>query len=97
MDAWLTVFTFQGGTLMLVLSCKVGQRIVIPTIGAEIVIVAIKGKSARVGVTALAEVAVNRVEVCRRPNGQPVETDMRWMTESSLEIGQEQVCWPATA
>ncbi len=60
---------------MLVLSCKVGQRIVIPTIEAEIAVVAIKGKSARLGITAPADVAVNRVEVCRRAAGEPVERE----------------------
>jgi carbon storage regulator CsrA len=60
---------------MLVLSCKVGQRIVLPTIEAEIAIVAIKGKSARLGITAPAEVVVNRVEVCRRATAEPAERE----------------------
>src|SRR5262245_5670224 len=68
---------FQGGTFVLVLSCKVGQRIVIPTIEAEIALVAIKGKTARLGIIAPADVAVYRVEVSRQPAGAPCEADTR--------------------
>ena len=62
---------------MLILSCKVGQRIVIPTIEAEIAVVAIKGKSARLGITAPADIAVHRVEIYRRSAGLPFEVDTR--------------------
>jgi carbon storage regulator len=51
---------------MLVLSCKVGQRIVIPGLETEIAVIAIKGKSVRIGISAPDNVAVHREEVSRR-------------------------------
>jgi carbon storage regulator len=48
---------------MLVLSRKVGEKIVIPGLDAEIAIVAIKGKAVRLGITAPAEVSVRRQEL----------------------------------
>ena len=48
---------------MLVLSRKVGEKIVIPGLDAEIAVVAIQGKAVRLGITAPAEVAVRRQEV----------------------------------
>ena len=60
---------------MLVLSCKVGQRIVLPTINAEIAVVAVKGRAVRLGITAPAEIAVHRVEVWHPPVRQPLEAD----------------------
>lgn len=51
---------------MLVLSCKVGQRIAIPGLGTEVAVIAIKGKSARLGISAPADVAVHREEVWRQ-------------------------------
>lgn len=60
---------------MLVLSCKVGQRIVLPTIDAEITVVAVKGRAVRLGVSAPADVAIHRVEVWRPPVRQPFEAD----------------------
>jgi len=51
---------------MLVLSRKVGEKIVIPGLDAEIAVVAIKGKAVRLGITAPVEVAVRRQEVPAR-------------------------------
>jgi len=48
---------------MLVLSRKLGEKIVIPGVEAEIAVVAIKGKAVRLGITAPAHVAVRRQEV----------------------------------
>ena len=48
---------------MLVLSRKVGEKIVIPGLNAEIAVVAIRGKAVRLGITAPVEVAVRRQEV----------------------------------
>jgi carbon storage regulator len=48
---------------MLVLSRKLGEKIVIPGLDVEIAVVAIKGKAVRLGITAPAEVAVRRQEV----------------------------------
>ena len=48
---------------MLVLSRKLGEKIVIPGLDVEIAVVAIKGKAVRLGIAAPAEVAVRRQEV----------------------------------
>jgi carbon storage regulator CsrA len=47
---------------MLVLCRKVGEKIVIPGLAAEIAVVAIKGKTVRLGISAPADVTVRRVE-----------------------------------
>jgi carbon storage regulator len=51
---------------MLVLSCKVGEQIVLPGLEATIAVVAVKGKVVRLGVSAPAKVAVHRKEVWRQ-------------------------------
>jgi carbon storage regulator len=51
---------------MLVLSRKVGEKIVIPGLAAEITVVAVKGRAVRLGIQAPAEVSVKREEVARR-------------------------------
>jgi carbon storage regulator len=48
---------------MLVLSRRVGEKIVIPGLDAEIAVVAIKGQAVRLGITAPAEVSVRRQEL----------------------------------
>jgi carbon storage regulator CsrA len=48
---------------MLVLSCKLGERIVVPGIGTTVAVVAIKGKVARLGISAPAQITVHRTEV----------------------------------
>jgi len=53
---------------MLVLSCKVGEKIVLPGLEATIAVVAITGKAVRLGVSAPPEVVVHRKEVWR-PSG----------------------------
>jgi carbon storage regulator len=66
---------------MLVLSRKVGERIVIPEYRLAITIVAIEGNKVRLGISAPPEVAVHREEVWRqieqermegRPSDRPV-------------------------
>jgi carbon storage regulator len=49
---------------MLVLSRKPGERIVIPHSGLTITVVSVRGKKVRLGITAPADVAVYREEVC---------------------------------
>jgi carbon storage regulator CsrA len=51
---------------MLVLSCKSGERIVLPGIGTTVAVVAIKGKVARLGVSAPVQITVRRAEVEKR-------------------------------
>jgi carbon storage regulator CsrA len=48
---------------MLVLSCKLGERIVLPGIDTTVAVVAIRGKVARLGITAPAKITVHRAEV----------------------------------
>ena len=69
---------------MLVLSRKVGERIVIPEYRLTITIVAIEGNKVRLGISAPPEVAVHREEVWRqieeeRMEGKP--SDRRVATE----------------
>jgi carbon storage regulator CsrA len=49
--------------LMLVLSCKLGERIVLPGIDTTVEVVAIKGKVARLGISAPVQITVHRGEV----------------------------------
>jgi carbon storage regulator len=51
---------------MLVLSRKFGERIVIPECGLSIAVVAIDGKTVRLGISAPAEVNIYREEVWQR-------------------------------
>jgi carbon storage regulator len=51
---------------MLVLSRKIGERILVPDCDLTFVIVGIEGNTVRLGVSAPAEVAVHREEVWRR-------------------------------
>ena len=59
---------------MLVLSRKLGEEIVVPALGLRLTVLAVEGKTVRLGVTAPAEVAVHRQEVweqIRRPTARP--------------------------
>src|SRR5262249_34112642 len=56
----------SGGCRMLVLSRKLGEKIVIPGLDVEIAVVAIKGKAVRLGIAAPAEIAVRRQEVAEQ-------------------------------
>jgi carbon storage regulator len=51
---------------MLVLSRKFGERIVIPECGLSIAVVAIDGKTVRLGISAPAELDIYREEVWQR-------------------------------
>ena len=48
---------------MLVLSRKIGQRILVPVCKLEVTVVAIKGNAVRLGISAPTETAVYREEV----------------------------------
>jgi carbon storage regulator len=54
---------FQGGILMLVLSRRLGERILVPHCELTVTIVAIEGNHVRVGISAPDDVAVYREEV----------------------------------
>ena len=51
---------------MLVLSRKIGERIVLPGCGVTLTVLQVCGNSVRLGVTAPADVAVHREEVWQR-------------------------------
>ncbi len=51
---------------MLVLSCKLGEQVVLPGIETTVAVVAIKGKVARLGISAPARVVIHRAEVANR-------------------------------
>jgi carbon storage regulator CsrA len=51
---------------MLVLSRKVGEKIVIPGLDTEIVVTAIKGKAVRLGISAPVDISIRREEAARR-------------------------------
>jgi len=58
---------------MLVLSRKVGERIVVPEYHLSITIVAIEGSKVRLGISAPPDVAVHREEVWRQIQEEQVE------------------------
>ena len=52
---------------MLVLSRKIGERIVLPGCGVTVTVLESRGNQVRLGITAPAGVAVHREELRRRP------------------------------
>ena len=51
---------------MLVLTCKIGEQVVLPGLEAQIAVLSIKGRAVRLGVEAPETVAVHRAEVWNR-------------------------------
>lgn len=62
---------------MLVLSRKLGERIVVPHCDLTITVVAIEGKTVRLGISAPAEVGVYREELWREIREQPSRSEGR--------------------
>jgi carbon storage regulator len=62
---------------MLVLSRKLGERIVIPEIDLILTVVAIEGNSVRLGITAPNEIGVYREELWNRVNSNPGSSSHR--------------------
>jgi carbon storage regulator CsrA len=60
---------------MLVLSRKLGERLVVPHLELAVTVLAIKGKAVRLGIAAPEDVAVYREEVwqqlCQETHGPP--------------------------
>ena len=56
---------------MLVLSRKLGERIVVPEIDLTLTVVAIEGNTVRLGITAPSEIGVYREELWNRVNANP--------------------------
>lgn len=54
---------------MLVLSRKPGERVLVPDCELTVTVLAIDGKTVRLGISAPAEVRVFREEVWQRPGG----------------------------
>ena len=60
---------------MLVLSLKIGKRILVPSCELAVTVLAVEGKTVRLGISAPAEVDVYREEVwrqlCQETDGPP--------------------------
>jgi carbon storage regulator len=56
----------KGRMVMLVLSRKIGERIVVPDCALAITVVAVYGNTVRLGISAPAEIGVYREEICQR-------------------------------
>jgi carbon storage regulator len=60
---------------MLVLSRKIGERIVVPHCELAVTVIAIEGKAVRLGISAPENIAVHREEVwqelCQQAHGPP--------------------------
>ncbi|HZY88269.1 MAG TPA: carbon storage regulator [Gemmataceae bacterium] len=60
---------------MLILSRKVGERILVPQCELAVTVIAVEGKAVRLGISAPEDVAVYREEVwqqlCRQTHGPP--------------------------
>ena len=62
---------------MLVLSRKVDQKIVIPSLDATIQILAIRGNTVRIGIQAPADVTILRAELVEGDPVEPVSNRLR--------------------
>jgi carbon storage regulator len=69
---------------MLVLSRKLGERIMVPQYGVEITVVAVNGNTVRLGVAAPDAVAVYREEIWHKLRGQCQELPMRKPAEAAF-------------
>jgi len=62
---------------MLVLSRKIGERILLPDYEVAITVVAVEGNRVRLGISAPAEITVYREEIwdqiCQQTNGPPAK------------------------
>jgi carbon storage regulator len=67
---------------MLVLSRKVGEKVVVPDCGLTITVLAVQGQRVRLGITAPAETAVHREEVWRRGQSPRTEQAASLVAES---------------
>jgi carbon storage regulator len=62
---------------MLVLSRKLGERVLVPHCDLSVTVVAIEGKTVRLGISAPAEVGVYREELWREICEQPARSESR--------------------
>jgi len=58
---------------MLILSRKVGEKVIVPDCGLTITVLAVQGQRVRLGISAPADTAVHREEVWRRGQSLPQE------------------------
>ncbi len=56
---------------MLVLSRKLGERIVVPEINLTLTVIAVEGHTVRLGITAPSEIGIYREELWNRVNAKP--------------------------
>ena len=64
---------------MLVLSRKIGEKVVVPGCDLTLTVLAVQGNRVRLGIAAPPDVTVLREEVCRRPgrHGEPARVAAR--------------------
>ena len=60
---------------MLVLSRKLGERIVVPQCGLAVTVLAVKGKAVRLGISAPEDMTVYRGEIWQRVGPQEVDAN----------------------
>ena len=65
--------TYGKGVIMLVLSRKIGEKIVVPACGLTVTVVGVKGNHVRLGFAAPEDIRVDREEVWLR--NQPEQAD----------------------
>ena len=65
--------TYGKGVIMLVLSRKIGEKIVVPACGLTVTVVGVKGNRVRLGFAAPEDIRVDREEVWLR--NQPEQAD----------------------
>jgi carbon storage regulator len=62
---------------MLVLSRKLGERVLVPQCALSVTVVAIEGNSVRLGISAPAEIAVYREELWEQIRARPAQPEAR--------------------
>jgi carbon storage regulator len=60
---------------MLVLSRKLGERVLVPQCALSVTVVAIEGNTVRLGISAPAEIGVYREELWRQIRAQPAQPE----------------------
>lgn len=60
---------------MLVLSRRIGERILVPQCDLAVTVVAVEGNSVKLGITAPTDVGVYREELWRKVSGERVTTE----------------------
>jgi carbon storage regulator len=75
---------YHGGFSMLVLSRKLGERILVPHCDLAVTIVGIEGSTVRLGITAPSEIGIYREELWRRVAGESAQPEPLAQRASSV-------------